>query len=77
MKLGMAQLNATVGDFDRNCRNILAAYEDAVSKGAELVVTPELAITGYPPQDLMFKSRFVSGNLKTLDRLQQHVGNVP
>ena len=77
MKIAIAQLNATVGDFNGNCANILAAYEQAVGRGAELVVTPELSLTGYPPQDLMFKSRFVPLNLEKLDELEQAIGEVP
>lgn len=60
MKIAIAQLNATVGDFAANAGRILWAYEDAVARRAELVATPELSLTGYPPQDLIFKSRFVS-----------------
>jgi len=69
MKIGFAQINATVGDLRGNCELILAAYERLAAAGAELVLTPELAITGYPPQDLVFKSRFVPQNLKILEKL--------
>ena len=69
MKIGFAQINATVGDLRGNCELILAAYERLAAAGAELVLTPELAITGYPPQDLVFKSRFVPQNLKMLEKL--------
>lgn len=77
MKIGFAQLNTTVGDLAANHRKILAAYRELVSRGAELVITPELAITGYPPQDLVFKSRFVPLNLATLNTLHAEVGDVP
>ncbi len=56
---------------------ILAAYERLADKGAELVLTPELALTGYPPQDLVFKSRFVPQNLAFIERLHQTIGPVP
>jgi len=59
MKIGFAQLNTTVGDLRGNFEKILKSYEHLAGAGAELVITPELAITGYPPQDLVFKSRFV------------------
>jgi predicted amidohydrolase len=59
MKIGFAQINPTVGDLRGNCELIIGAYERLAAAGAELVMTPELAITGYPPQDLIFKSRFV------------------
>src|SRR5690349_11759251 len=69
MKIGFAQINPTVGDLRGNCELILGAYERLAAAGAELVLTPELAITGYPPQDLVFKSRFVPENLTILERL--------
>jgi NAD+ synthetase len=74
MKIGFAQINATVGDLSGNCELILAAYERLAAAGAELVLTPELAITGYPPQDLVFKSRFVPENLAILEKLHACVG---
>ena len=77
MKIGFAQLNTTVGDLPGNQRRILTAYRDLVARGAGLVLTPELALTGYPPQDLVFKSRFVPCNLAALDELHHNVGDVP
>jgi len=77
MKIGFAQINTTVGDFAGNRDKIGAAYESCVAQGAELVLTPELAITGYPPRDLVFKSRFVPLNLEILDQLHRQVGDVP
>jgi NAD+ synthase (glutamine-hydrolysing) len=74
MKIGFAQINPTVGDLRGNCELIIGAYERLANAGAELVLTPELAITGYPPQDLVFKSRFVSENLAVLERLHACVG---
>ena len=74
MKIGFAQLNTTVGALAENHRKIVSAYHRLVERGAQLVVTPELAITGYPPQDLVFKSRFVPLNLATLDALHSEVG---
>ncbi|HSP44483.1 MAG TPA: nitrilase-related carbon-nitrogen hydrolase, partial [Chthoniobacterales bacterium] len=70
MKIGFAQINPTVGDLRGNFERILGAYERLADAGAELVLTPELAITGYPPQDLVFKSQFVPQNLEVLGQLQ-------
>ncbi|HMJ05906.1 MAG TPA: NAD+ synthase [Chthoniobacterales bacterium] len=70
MKIGFAQINPTVGDLPGNLAKITAAYERLSAAGAELIITPELAITGYPPQDLVFKSQFVPQNLEALERLQ-------
>ncbi len=77
MKIGFAQINPTVGDLRGNCDLITDTYERLAAAGAELVLTPELAITGYPPQDLVFKSRFVPENLAVLEKLHGRVGNVP
>src|SRR5437868_5432111 len=74
MKIGFAQINPTVGDLRGNCELIIGAYERLAAAGAELVLTPELAITGYPPQDLVFKSRFVPENLAVLEKLHSCVG---
>jgi NAD+ synthetase len=77
MKIGFAQLNPTVGDLRGNFEKIASAYDRLVAAGADLVLTPELAITGYPPQDLVFKSRFVPETLATLERLHARVSKAP
>jgi NAD+ synthase (glutamine-hydrolysing) len=77
MRVGFAQINTTVGDITKNRDRILRAYETAISLGADLVLTPELALTGYPPQDLVFKSRFVPETLEALDQLHNAAGSVP
>src|SRR5436190_18559764 len=77
MRIGLAQINTTVGDLAGNHRKILDAYRSLVNQGAELVVAPELAMTGYPPQDLVFKSRFVPLNLAAIETLHTEVGSVP
>jgi NAD+ synthase (glutamine-hydrolysing) len=74
MKIGFAQINPTVGDLRGNCELIIGAYERLATAGAELVLTPELAITGYPPQDLVLKSRFVPENLDLLKKLHARIG---
>jgi len=80
MKVGLAQINTTVGAIEENSAMILAAYRTLAAQGAELVVTPELAITGYPPLDLVFAGEFVDRNLTALDNLHSivsAVGEVP
>ena len=74
MKIALAQLNPTVGDLEGNAGRILKAYRRAVDLGADLVVTPELSLLGYPPKDLLLKPRFVADNLAALDRVAKEVG---
>jgi NAD+ synthase (glutamine-hydrolysing) len=74
VKIGFAQLNPTVGDLRGNFQKIVQSYERLSAAGAELVITPELAITGYPPQDLVFKSRFVPETLEILEELHRRIG---
>ncbi|MGJ8678583.1 MAG: NAD+ synthase [Akkermansiaceae bacterium] len=76
-RIGVAQINAVVGDFPGNAKRILAAYRECLEQGAELVMVPELALVGYPPRDLLFKSEFVSKCLQALDYLADEVQNVP
>jgi NAD+ synthase (glutamine-hydrolysing) len=59
MRLALAQINAVVGDLGGNRERILAAIEDARAASADLVVLPELAVTGYPPEDLLLRPAFV------------------
>ena len=73
MKIGFAQINPTVGDLQGNFEKIVKAYDQLVDAGADIVIAPELAVPGYPPQDLLFKSRFVPENLAVLDHLQKRL----
>lgn len=77
MKIGLAQINCIVGDLDGNKERILKAYKDLCAKGADLVVFPELIITGYPPRDLLFKSRFVRDNEQILEEIAKEAISVP
>ena len=69
LRIGMAQLNATVGDFAGNRNKILRAINQARSLGVDLLAFPELAICGYPPEDLLFKSQFIAENLRSLEKV--------
>lgn len=77
MKIGIAQINAVVGDFSGNAKRILAAYRECLELGAELVVVPEMALVGYPPRDLLCRSQFVPKCLQALDYLADETGDVP
>jgi len=73
MRIALAQLNATVGDLAGNARQILEVHRRAAEAGADLVVTPELSLLGYPPKDLLMKPRFVADCLAALERLASRV----
>jgi len=74
MRIGLAQINSTVGDLAGNRRKILDAYRTLIARGAELVVFPELIICGYPPRDLLFKRRFVADNEESLTMIATEIG---
>jgi NAD+ synthase (glutamine-hydrolysing) len=74
MKVALAQINPTVGDLAGNQAKILVAYRRGVEAGAELVMLPELAVTGYPPRDLLLKKSFIAGNLAVLEQLAAATG---
>ncbi len=77
MKVGIAQINSVIGDFPGNVKRLLAAYRECLDGGAEMVVTPELSLVGYPPRDLVFKSQFVPKCLQALDHLAGEIREVP
>jgi NAD+ synthase (glutamine-hydrolysing) len=66
MRIALAQVNPTVGDFDGNVRLVLDRLAEAEARGARLCVFPELCLTGYPPHDLLERPAFVKRNLEAL-----------
>ena len=77
MRIGLAQINTTVGDLSGNSRRVLDAYRALVAQGAQLVVFPELVVSGYPPRDLLFKRRFVTDVESATAEIAAAVGEVP
>jgi NAD+ synthase (glutamine-hydrolysing) len=69
MRLGLCQMNATVGDISGNAQRICDGIENAREAGADLVLFPELALTGYPPEDLLLKEHFLADARSALDQL--------
>ena len=69
LRIAMAQINTTVGDFDGNVKKILGAIDNARAVKADIVTLPELAICGYPPEDLLFKPQFIQANLQSLHKI--------
>ncbi len=74
VRVALCQLNPTVGDLDGNIEQILAAYDRAEAAGCDLAVFGELAITGYPPEDLLLKPGFVADNLAALEKVAARTG---
>src|SRR5688500_14186067 len=70
MRIALAQLNFTVGDITGNTDRILSALARAREDAADLVLFPELSITGYPPRDLLPRDDFIDANLGALDRIR-------
>lgn len=69
MKIGLAQINPVIGDFEGNCEKILLYARDAQKKGCRLVVFPELAVSGYPPQDLLERHSFLADHDRAVEKL--------
>ncbi len=69
LRIAMAQVNSTVGDLEGNVAKIKKYLAEAKRCGADLVVFPELAVTGYPPQDLLLENGFVEKNKKLLEEM--------
>ncbi|MEI9959620.1 MAG: nitrilase-related carbon-nitrogen hydrolase [Limisphaerales bacterium] len=77
MKIGLLQLNSTIGDFAANRQKLVAAYEKACALGAEFILAPELFLCGYPPRDLLLRADFIDANLAALEETAKSVGAVP
>jgi NAD+ synthase (glutamine-hydrolysing) len=69
LRIALAQINPTVGDLDGNLAKICDAYDAADAAGCDIVAFPELALTGYPPEDLVLKPGFVADNKVALGKL--------
>jgi NAD+ synthase (glutamine-hydrolysing) len=69
MKIALAQINPTIGDYPGNMEKIMAAAEKAIGLSCDLVVFSELVISGYPPRDLLEKKDFIDANLNHLQKL--------
>ncbi len=76
MRIALAQINTTVGDLDGNRARILEAIDEARSAEADLVLLPELAVTGYPPEDLLLRPGFVRAARESLDEIARATQDV-
>src|SRR5438874_1333955 len=77
MKIALLQVNPTVGDLQGNRTLIVGALRAAAAAGADLAVTPELALVGYLPRDLLLSAGFVRKSREALDALAQDVAHLP
>jgi NAD+ synthase (glutamine-hydrolysing) len=77
MIIGLLQINSTIGDFEANREKLLTAYRQAVARGAEFVLAPELFLCGYPPRDLLQRKDFVQANLHAVEETARGIGAVP
>ena len=75
IRAAIGQINTIVGDLKANSDKILSCIKEASAKGVDLIVFPELSITGYPPEDLLLKPRFIKENLKCLKKISQEAGD--
>lgn len=76
MYIAIAQINCTVGDIAGNAAKILAAVKQAQQAGATLIITPELALSGYPPADLLLRETFCQLCQQTLTQLAQSIDDI-
>ena len=74
LRIAACQLNTVVGDLDGNLAAVLEALDAAEAAGCDLALFPELALTGYPPEDLLLKPGFIADNLEALEKLAARTG---
>ena len=76
IRVGIGQINSTVGDFSGNTKKIMQSIDQAKSLGVDLLTLPELAITGYPPEDLLLKPQFIKQNKESLNKILEHSSGI-
>jgi NAD+ synthase (glutamine-hydrolysing) len=74
LRIAAAQSNLVVGDIDGNAARVLEAYDAAVAADADVVAFPELAVTGYPPEDLLLRPAFIARSVEVLEKIAAHTG---
>ncbi len=76
LRIALAQINCTLGDLDANTDKIIGYIDEARKVRVDLVCFPEMAITGYPPKDLLLKPEFIAANLEMRDRIVEKSGDI-
>jgi len=73
LRIALAQVDTTVGDLDGNCELVLGHCTEAASAGAHLVAFPEMTVTGYPPEDLVFRESFAAASVAAVEELARRL----
>ena len=73
MKVALCQINPTLGNIPDNVKKIIDVYKDALGNNCDIIVFPELAVTGYPPQDLLLNDKFIEANSLALNKIVKQV----
>lgn len=76
VRIAVGQMNSTLGDFENNTKKIIDYIKEARDIEADIILFPELAISGYPPEDLVYKKSFLKSNLKSLEKILPHTKNI-
>ena len=76
VRIGLCQINTTVGDIEGNTKKILNYISRGKKMGADLLVFTEMAITGYPPEDLLFMPKFIEANLKAIHTIAKAISSI-
>ncbi len=76
MKIALAQINTSVGDIEGNAKKIINYINNAKSQNVDMVAFPELAITGYPPLDLLYNEEFIQENINALNKIIENTENI-
>src|SRR2546425_1530251 len=76
LRIGLGQINTTVGDLEGNVRKALEYVGRARELGVDLISFPELTVTGYPPEDLLLRSAFVKDNVEALESMVERCGGI-
>ncbi len=76
IRLGLVQMDCTVGDLEGNAEKVLRYIDEARTKGVDILSFPEMTVTGYPPEDLLLKPKFIADNKRILDRIAGWCGGM-
>jgi NAD+ synthase (glutamine-hydrolysing) len=76
LRIGLCQINTTVGDIEGNTKKILDRIAVGKKRGVDLLVFPEMAVTGYPPEDLLLMPKFIEANLRAVDKIAKATSSI-